>query len=135
MRLVWILVFGVIALLGCSATQPGPGWDDSSPDGRAVHRASGLSFLMDLPDLKRGGTRAFDQSGSNSSIAYSGSTFPLEITVFVYPRTVVPGGSPEDHLRAALSGVYHYHPRARLEISGPMQLLLSTEQVEAVPPS
>jgi hypothetical protein len=131
-RLAWTPLVALIFLLGCSATRSGPGWDVSSPDGRAVHEASGLSFPEHLPDLERGGTRAFDESGSNSSIAYSGSTFPLEITVFVYPRAVVPGASREDHFRSALSDVYRYHPRARLEVSGPTQVPLSTEKVEAL---
>src|SRR6185503_6022056 len=82
----------LISVLGCPAPTPRPGWNLSSPDDRAVHRASGLSFPRQLPDLERGGTQVFDQSGSDASVAYSGSTFPLEITVFVYPRSTVAGG-------------------------------------------
>jgi hypothetical protein len=76
--------------------------------------------------------RAFDQSGANSSVAYSGTVFPLEITVFVYPRTVVPGGSIEDHFRAALADIFHFHPRARLESSGSIEVPFSSERTNGL---
>jgi hypothetical protein len=134
MRARWIPLVALLALVGCSVPKPkpGPAWDVSAPDDRVVHRASGLSFPAHLPGLDRGGTRVFDESGTNASVAYGGSDFLLEITVFVYPRSLVPGGTPESHFGAALSDIRHHHPAARLERSGPMQLPLSAEKVDGM---
>jgi len=80
--------------------------------------------------LKRGGTHNFDPTGSNVSIAYSGTSFPLEITVFAYPRLLIPSGELEDHFRAALADVGQFHPSAHIQMADRMRLPLAADDVE-----
>jgi hypothetical protein len=127
-----IVLSFLVLVLGCAGHRAIPEWDESSPDGKLIHRPSGFTFPEELPGLKRSALHAFDESGSNASIGYSGTDFPLEITVFVYPAGLLPSGSPEDHLRAAVQDVFHFHPQARLERSGAMRLPLGATDVDGL---
>lgn len=100
--------------------------------GRVVHQASGLGFPERLPGVELESTHLFDASGTNGSAAYRGTGFRMAITVFVYPRAVVPDRTVEGHFQAALGDIHHVHPTARLESAGPTRVMLAGEPVQGL---
>ncbi len=133
MRIIGTLLVGIVAaaVVGCGPKKPPPipGWEVAT-SGRAIHRRSGVSFPPDMDNLKRSEPRVFDEVGDNGAVGYSCTDWPLEITIFVYPRAFVPGGTMEDHLRFAVSDLSRMHKDVHVERAGTLRLPLAASEVD-----
>jgi hypothetical protein len=109
----------VFALCGCVTMRPHvPGATPIQVKGTYTHAPSGFIFPDRLGDFQRVSVDRYDSAGNDVGVGYNLelATSPVAFTLYVRPVGRAQDGSPasfEQHLKAELWVIDHYHPGAR----------------------